>query len=61
MTQGRKKVEVGTLLLDNDKNSVIVNYKLSFVLKFSGLNGYLKDYLKSRINKIPEKNKTINK
>ena len=54
-------MEVGTLLLDNDKNSVIVNYKLSFVLKLSGLNGYLKDYLKSKINKIPEKNKTINK
>ena len=51
-------MEVGTLLLDNEKNSVIVNYKLSFVLKFSRLNGYLKDYLKSRINKIPEKNKT---
>ena len=42
MTQGRKKVEVGTLLLDNDKNSVIVNYKLSFVLKLLGLNGIIR-------------------
>ena len=25
-TQGRKEVEVGTLLLGNDKNNVIVNY-----------------------------------
>ena len=25
-TQGRKKEEVGTLLLGNDKNNVIVNY-----------------------------------
>ena len=25
-TQGMKKKEVGTLLLGNDKNSVIVNY-----------------------------------
>ena len=24
--QGRKEEEVGTLLLDNDKNNVIVNY-----------------------------------
>ena len=42
MTQGRKKVEVGTLLLDNDKSSGIVNYKLSFVLKLSGLNGIIR-------------------
>ena len=58
-TQGRKEV-VGTLLLGNDKNSVIVNYlftKLVFVLKLLGLNGYLKGYLKSRINKLPRKNK----
>ena len=26
MTQERKEVEVGTLLLDNNKNNVIVNY-----------------------------------
>ena len=26
MTQGRKKMEIGTLLLGNDKNNVIVNY-----------------------------------
>ena len=32
MTQGRKKVEVGTLLLGNDKNIVIVNYLLGFFL-----------------------------
>ena len=45
-------------MLDNDKNIVIVNYsffKLFFVLKLSGLNGYLKGYLKSRINKLPRK------
>ena len=28
---------------------------LFFVLKLSGLNGYLKGYLKSRINKLPRK------
>ena len=47
-------------MLGNDKNNVIVNYlfiKLVFVLKLSGLNGYLKGYLKSRINKLPRKNK----
>ena len=40
----------------NDKNNVVVNYlviKLVFVLKLSGLNGYLK----SRINKLLKKNK----
>ena len=48
-------MEVGTLLLGNDKNNVIVNYlfiKLLFVLKLSGLNDYLNGYLKSRINKL---------
>ena len=30
MKQGRKKVEVGTLLLGNDKNNVIVNKVLSY-------------------------------
>ena len=47
-------------MLDNDKNNFIVNYlfvKLVFVLKLSELNGYLKGYLKSRINKLPRKNK----
>ena len=47
-------------MLGNDKNNVIVNYlfiKLVFVLKLSGLNGYLKGYLKSRVNKLPRKNK----
>ena len=47
-------------MLGNDKNSVIVNYlftKLVFVLKLLGLNGYLKGYLKSRINKLPKKKK----
>ena len=39
-------------MLDNDKNSVV---KLSSVFKLSGLNGYLKGYLKSRINKLPKK------
>ena len=56
----RKEEEVNTLLLGNDKNNVIVNYlfiRLVFVLKLSGLNGYLKGYLKSRINKLPRKNK----
>ena len=32
-TQGRKKEEVGTLLLGNDKNNVIVNYLLSYLSK----------------------------
>ena len=31
-TQGRKEKEVGTLLLGNDKNNVIVNY-LSYLSK----------------------------
>ena len=58
-TQGRKEEEVRTLFLGNDKNNIIVNYlfKLVFVLKFSGLSGYLKGYLKSRKNKLPRKNK----
>ena len=46
-------------MLGNDKNNVIVNYlfiRLVFVLKLSGLNGYLKGYLKSRINKLLRKN-----
>ena len=46
-------------MLGNDKNNVIVNYlfiKLVFVLKLSGLNGYLKGYLQSRINKLSRKN-----
>ena len=45
-------------MLGNDKSNVIVNYlfiKLVFVLKLLGLNGYLKGYLKSRINKLPRK------
>ena len=47
-------------MLGNDKNNLVVNYlfiKLVFVLKLSGINGYLKGYLKSRINKLPRKNK----
>ena len=50
-------------MLDNDKNNAIVNYlfiKLFFVLKLSGLNGYLKGYLKSRINKLARRNININ-
>ena len=48
-------MEVATLLLGNDKNNVIVNYLLNyFLFKLSKLNGYLKDYLKSRINKLPK-------
>ena len=31
-TQGRKEVEVGTLLLGSDKNNVIVNYLLIYFL-----------------------------
>ena len=45
-------------MLGNDKSNVIVNYlftKLVFMLKLLGLNGYLKGYLKSRINKLPRK------
>ena len=34
-TQERKEVEVGTLLLGNDKNNVIVNYLLSYLLCLS--------------------------
>ena len=56
-TQGRgKEEEVGTSLLGNDKNNVIVNYlfiKIVLVLKLSGLDGYLK----SRINMLPKKKK----
>ena len=47
-------------MLGNDKNNVTVNdlfIELVFVLKLSGLNGYLKGYLKSRINKLPRKKK----
>ena len=47
-------------MLGNDKNNVTVNYlfmKLVFVLKRLGLNGYVKGYLKSTINKLPRKNK----
>ena len=43
-------------MLGNDKNNVLVSYlfiKLAFVLKVLGLNGYLK----SRINKLPRKDK----
>ena len=57
--QGRKEEEVRTLLLGNDKNNIIVNYlfiKLVFMLKLSGLNGYQKGYLNSRINQLPRKN-----
>ena len=31
-TKGRKEVEVGTLLLGNDKNNVVVNYLLTYFL-----------------------------
>ena len=33
LRHGRKEVEVGTLLLGNDKNNVIVNYLLSYLSK----------------------------
>ena len=45
-------------MLGSDKDNVIVNYffvKLVSVLKLLGLNGYLKGYLKSRINKLLKK------
>ena len=32
-TKERKKEELGTLLLGNDKNNVIVNYLLSYLSK----------------------------
>ena len=32
LQHGRKEVEVGTLLLGNDKDNVIVNYLLSYFL-----------------------------
>ena len=54
MAQVRKEV-VGTLLPGNVKTVLFSNIKLSFVFKISGLNGYLKGYLKSRINKLPKK------
>ena len=55
MTPGRKEV-VGTLLLGNDKNCYCQLFiKLSFVFNLSGLNGYLKGYLKSRINELLKK------
>ena len=33
LRHGRKELEVGTLLLGNDKNNVIVNYLLSYLSK----------------------------
>ena len=45
-------MEVGTLLLQFHCQLFV---KLSFAFKLSGLNGYLKGYLKSRINKLPKK------
>ena len=38
MTQGRREVEVGTLLLSNDENNVIAENaeKLFLVFKFQG-------------------------
>ena len=47
ITQERKEEEVGTLLLGNDKNNVIVNYLF--------IKLFLKGYLKSSINKLPRK------
>ena len=55
-------MEVGTPLLGNDKNCYCQLFiKLSFLFKLSGLNGYLKGYLKSRISKLPKKIKINNK
>ena len=33
LRHGRREMEVGTLLLGNDKNNVIVNYLLSYLSK----------------------------
>ena len=41
-TQGRREVEVGTLLLDNDKSNIIVNKVLSY---FYCLSSKFKVYL----------------
>ena len=47
------KEVVGLLLLGNKKSCYCQLFiKLSFVFKLSGLNDYLKGYLKSRINKL---------
>ena len=35
LRHGRREMEVGTLLLGNDKNNVIVNYLLSYLLILS--------------------------
>ena len=54
-------------VIKHDKNVIKTMYwwkqcycqlfmKYFFVLKLSRLNGYLKGYLKSRINKLPKKN-----
>ena len=50
MTQGRKEV-VGTLLLGNDKNSVIVNYLLSYLLCLS----FGTKWLSNRLSKVKDK------
>ena len=34
---------------------IMIFIKLSFVFKLLGLNGYVRGYLKSRINKLPKK------
>ena len=43
MTQGRKEVEVGTLLLGNNKNQFLlpIKFKLFLVFKLLGLNNFL--------------------
>ena len=47
------KEVVGLLLVGNEKSCYCQLFiKLSFVFKLSGLNDYLKGYLKSRINKL---------
>ena len=49
-------MEVGTLFLSIDKNCYCQLFiRLFSVLKILGVNGYLKCYLKSNINKIPKK------
>ena len=57
-----EEVEVGTQLLGNDKNCYCQLFiKLYFVFKLSRLNGYLKGYIKSRINKLAKEKTIIHK
>ena len=48
--QGREKVEVGTLLLGNDKNNVILKYLLSFFC----VEAFRTKWLSTRLPKVKE-------